>query len=54
MAKVPCFSEGQVEALARALGEFGSATVVSRVIHPMGRNNAVRDVYSLRESAAWR
>jgi len=32
MASVPCFREGQVEALARLLGEYGSGTDISRVL----------------------
>ena len=37
MVKVPCFPEGQVEALARALGECGSGTDISRVLQDCGR-----------------
>ncbi|MDZ7752320.1 MAG: TIGR02391 family protein [Gammaproteobacteria bacterium] len=36
MAKVPCFPEGQVEALARALGECGSGTDISPVFQNRG------------------
>lgn len=33
MAVVPSFPEGQIEALARVLGECGSGTDISRVLH---------------------
>jgi uncharacterized protein (TIGR02391 family) len=33
MSAVPPFSEGQIEALARLLGECGSGTDISRVLH---------------------
>lgn len=32
MASIPCFAEGQVEALARVLGECGSGSDISRVL----------------------
>ncbi len=33
MASIPCFTEGQVEALARLLGECGSGSDISRVLN---------------------
>lgn len=36
MASVPSFSEGQIEALARFLGECGSGTDISRVLNDRG------------------
>lgn len=33
MSSIPTFAEGQVEALARVLGECGSGTDISRVLH---------------------
>lgn len=36
MSAVPAFSEGQIESLARHLGECGSGTDISRVLHDRG------------------
>jgi uncharacterized protein (TIGR02391 family) len=36
MATIPPFAEGQIEALARLLGECGSGTDISRVLHDRG------------------
>lgn len=48
MANVPTFPEGQVEALARLLGECGSGTDISRVLHDRGLHD------SSGESTKWR
>jgi uncharacterized protein (TIGR02391 family) len=48
MAGVPSFPEGQIEALARLLGECGSGTDISRVL----RDRGIRDNSS--ESTKWR
>lgn len=48
MASVPSFPEGQVEALARVLGECGSGTDISRVLQDRGL------VDSSGESTKWR
>ncbi len=48
MASVPAFPEGQVEALARLLGECGSGTDISRVLDDRG----LRDLSG--ESTKWR
>src|SRR6266540_6918399 len=48
MASVPSFSEGQVEALARVLGECGSGTDISRVLRDRGL------VDNSGESTKWR
>lgn len=48
MKSIPSFPEGQVEALARLLGEYGSGTDISRVLHDRGlRDNS-------GESTKWR
>lgn len=48
MQSIPSFPEGQVEALARLLGECGSGTDISRVLHDRGlRDNS-------GESTKWR
>lgn len=48
MAGFPVFPEGQIEALARALGECGSGTDISRVLHDRGV------VDNSGESTKWR
>lgn len=48
MATIPPFAEGQIEALARLLGECGSGTDISRVLHDRGL------VDSSGESTKWR
>jgi uncharacterized protein (TIGR02391 family) len=48
MATVPSFSEGQVEALAKLLGECGSGTDISRVLQDQNL------VDNSRESTKWR
>ena len=48
MASVPSFAEGQVEALARLLGECGSGTDINRVLHDRGLADASG------ESTKWR
>lgn len=48
MASVPSFAEGQIEALARLLGECGSGTDISRVLADR------RLVDNSRESTKWR
>lgn len=48
MASIPCFTEGQVEALARLLGECGSGSDVSRVLN----DRALAD--NSGESTKWR
>lgn len=48
MGAVPSFSEGQVEALARVLGECGSGTDISRVLSDRGL------VDNSGESTKWR
>ena len=48
MASVPSFSEGQVEALARLLGECGSGTDISRVLRDRGLHD------NSGESTKWR
>jgi|ERR1700688_3564261 len=48
MASVPSFPEGQVEALARVLGECGSGTDISRVLHDRGLHD------NSGESTKWR
>lgn len=48
MASVPVFSEGQVEALARALGECGSGGDITRVLNARGL------VDGSGESTKWR
>lgn len=48
MAAVPCFAEGQIEALARLLGECGSGTDISRVL----RDRSLAD--NSGQSTKWR
>lgn len=48
MAPVPIFPEGQIEALARLLGECGSGTDISRVFHDRGLED------NSGESTKWR
>lgn len=48
MASVPSFAEGQVEALARLLGECGSGTDITRVLSDRGLTDASG------ESTKWR
>lgn len=48
MSAVPPFPEGQIEALARLLGECGSGTDISRVLHDRGL------VDNSGESTKWR
>ena len=48
MAAVPPFPEGQIEAFARLLGECGSGTDISRVLHDRGL------IDSSGESTKWR
>ncbi len=48
MSQVPSFPEGQVEALARLLGECGSGTDISRVLHDRGLQD------NSGESTKWR
>ena len=48
MATVPAFPEGQIEALARLLGECGSGTDISRVLHDRGLTD------NSGESTKWR
>lgn len=48
MASVPSFPEGQVEALARLLGECGSGTDISRVLRDRGLHD------NSGESTKWR
>jgi uncharacterized protein (TIGR02391 family) len=48
MATVPPFAEGQIETLARLLGECGSGTDISRVLHDRGL------VDNSGESTKWR
>ena len=48
MSSVPSFPEGQIEALARLLGECGSGTDISRVLHDRGLDD------QSGESTKWR
>lgn len=48
MKSIPSFPEGQVEALARLLGECGSGTDISRLLHDRGLND------KSGESTKWR
>lgn len=48
MSNIPVFSEGQIEALARLLGDCGSGTDISRVLNDRGL------VDSSQESTKWR
>lgn len=48
MSSVPPFSEGQIEALARLLGECGTGDDISRVLHSRGL------VDKSRQSTKWR
>ncbi|WP_298268547.1 TIGR02391 family protein [Geobacter sp.] len=48
MAGFPVFPEGQIEALARVLGECGSGTDISRVLHDRGM------IDNSGESTKWR
>ena len=48
MTSVPCFSEGQVEALAKVLGECGSGSDISRVLEDRGLDD------NSGESTKWR
>ncbi len=48
MAQVPTFSEGQVEAIAKVLGECGSGTDISRVLSDRGL------IDNSGESTKWR
>lgn len=48
MAAVPSFSEGQIESLARLMGECGSGTDITRVLADRGL------VDGSGESTKWR
>ena len=36
MNAIPCFPEGQIEALTRVLGECGSGTDITRILNDRG------------------